>query len=65
MSESKKNKNHKKFAFWVSNLARVIVVLGWTLKGGDTSNVFYASTASAVLLIASFYKSFIAKHSHA
>jgi hypothetical protein len=62
MSESKRNPQHKKFAFWVANLARVIVVLGWILKGGDTSNLLYVSIASAVLLVGSFYKAFLAKH---
>ena len=33
LSESKKNPAHKKFAFWVANLARVIVCLGWLMKG--------------------------------
>lgn len=64
-SESKRNPQHKKFAFWVSNLARVIVVLGWIMKGGDTSNLYYVSLASAVLLVASFYKTFITKHEQA
>ncbi len=33
LSASKKNPAHKKFAFWVANLARVIVCLGWLMKG--------------------------------
>jgi hypothetical protein len=62
LSESKKNPAHKRFAFWVTNLARIVVVLGWIMKGGDTSNLLYVSIASAVLLVASFYKVFIEKH---
>lgn len=65
LSASKRSPQHKRFAFWVSNLARVIVVLGWIMKGGDTSNLFYVSVASAVLLLASFYTSFIKKNSYA
>lgn len=63
LSESKKNPQHKKFAFWVANLARVIVVLGWMMKGGDTSNLLYVSLASAILLIISFYNAFLKKRS--
>jgi hypothetical protein len=62
LSESKKNPTHKRFAFWVTNLARIVVVLGWIMKGGETSNLFYVSIASAVLLVASFYKVYIEKH---
>ncbi len=60
MAEVKKNPQHKLFGFWVANLARVIVVFGWLLNG-DQTNIKYASIASAVLLIASFYNAFIAK----
>lgn len=62
LSESKRDPQHKRFAFWVSNLARVVVILGWIMKGGDTSNLLYVSIASAVLLVVSFYKSFLEKH---
>lgn len=62
LSESKRNPTHKTFAFWVTNFARVVVVLGWIMKGGDTSNLLYVSIASSVLLVASFYKVFIEKH---
>jgi len=61
LSASKRSPQHKKFAFWVSNIARIIVVLGWIMKGGDTSNLFYVSIACAVFLLGSFYKVFVAK----
>ena len=48
----------------MANLARVIVVLGWIMKGGDTSNLLYVSIASSVLLVGSFYNVYLKKHSH-
>lgn len=62
LSASKKDPQHKRFAFWVSNLARVIVVLGWIMKGGDTSNLLYVSIASTILLVGSFYNVYLKKH---
>ena len=62
LSASKRNPQHKRFAFWVTNIARIIVVLGWIMKGGDTSNLFYVSIASGILLVASFYKTYVEKH---
>jgi len=32
------------------------------MKGGDTSNLFYVSIASGILLVASFYKTYVEKH---
>jgi len=62
LSESKRDPQHKRFAFWVSNLARIVVVLGWIMKGGDTSNLLYVSIASAILLVGSFYNVYIKKN---
>lgn len=62
LSESKRDPQHKRFAFWVANLARVVVVLGWIMKGGDTSNLLYVSIASTVLLVGSFYNVYVKKN---
>lgn len=62
LSASKKNPGHKKFAFVVANLARVIVCLGW-LMIGDQTNLLYMVVTSAVLFIASFYNAFLVKRS--
>ena len=32
-SATQKNSQHKKFGFWVANLARAVVVGGWLLNG--------------------------------
>lgn len=59
-SKTKRNPQHKMFGFWVANLARAIVVFGWLLNG-DQTNTLYVSVVSAVLLVASFYNTYLAK----
>lgn len=59
-SKVKKNAQHKMFGFWVANLARAIVVFGWLLNG-DKTNTLYVSVVCAVLLVASFYNTYLAK----
>ncbi len=59
-SATQKNAQHRKFGFWVANLARAVVVGGWLLNGNET-NIMYVSIISVVLFIASFYNTYLLK----
>lgn len=61
-SEHKKNPVHKKFGFVVANLARVTVIVGWTL-GGNMGNMKYCAIATVVLFVAGLYNVYFAKSS--